>query len=171
MRVRTSRAENTGVLTYYRKGRLEKFVLSSAPGSEELDFLDSAKRLECSKETPRADVSKDFYEYRRQNDEKFSAITTGSAAVPYPNGSNEAKVIAFLTAREVRAYDDFSEGDRRYLDDAITAIKEGSVPKERLARLLAALQSDENILTDPRCVVRHLREHVSERFLANTRYA
>jgi hypothetical protein len=46
--------QNSEVLTYFRKGRIEKFCVASDNASQELDFMQSARIMECTPDTPRA---------------------------------------------------------------------------------------------------------------------
>lgn len=45
--------DTSKVITYFRKGRIEKFCIADGISGKELDFMDSAKFMMCSPETPR----------------------------------------------------------------------------------------------------------------------
>ena len=55
------------LLTYFRKGKLEKFFLIGNGESEEIDFMSAAGQLEADTKVPREKLPDDFYHRLEQN--------------------------------------------------------------------------------------------------------
>ena len=55
-KARTARKSADGenqLLTYFRKGKIQKFFISETDEAKEIDFIAAAKQLEATPETPR----------------------------------------------------------------------------------------------------------------------
>lgn len=63
------------LLTYFRKGKLQKFFLVGNGKPEELDFISAAKLLESEADTKREKLGKDFYELLEKNKQAFTFAT------------------------------------------------------------------------------------------------
>ena len=63
------------LLTYFRKGKLQKFFLTGNAKTEELDFMNSAKLLETEDKTPKEKLPADFYEKLEKNKKEFLSVT------------------------------------------------------------------------------------------------
>ena len=96
------------LLTYFRKGRLEKFFISSPADkvARELDFLATARMLSCQPETPRAEVGTDFYPLLDMNKAAFDAATTedGDGQPAQAARDTGAKILLRLRTKEVRSF-------------------------------------------------------------------
>jgi len=77
-KARTSKKTDKQVnslLTYFRKGKLQKFFIVSRKESQELDFISAAKQLEVSQNIKREKLGKDFYGLLDKNKKAFELTT------------------------------------------------------------------------------------------------
>jgi hypothetical protein len=70
------RGIDNSVVSYYRKGNVEKFCTTGSDGSYELDFFETAHLLECMPETQKAHGNTEFYRLKERNDDFFEGITS-----------------------------------------------------------------------------------------------
>jgi hypothetical protein len=71
------------LLTYFRRGRLEKFFAAEPHGSaRELDFCSIARLLASVSDTPRAEVGADFYQPPQQQVVRDAATSEDGDAQP-----------------------------------------------------------------------------------------
>ncbi len=82
-KARTARLYPAGqvgsLVTYFRKGRLQKFYLSDDKSTHEQDFLSAAKCLEVEQKTPRQGVGADYYELLDKNKKAFAMLIACNA--------------------------------------------------------------------------------------------
>ena len=65
------------LLTYFRRGKLQKFFISYINNkTEELDFMAAAQLLESKPEEKKENLSKQFYDLLDKNKEAFIFATT-----------------------------------------------------------------------------------------------
>ena len=65
-------ANNTsGLVTYFRKGKLQKFYVANSEESKETDFLTAAKILESKENCVREKLGEDFYVLLENNKNPF----------------------------------------------------------------------------------------------------
>jgi len=63
-------------LTYFRKGKLQKFFITDIGDAEEIDFIGTAKLLESDPKTAREVLAADFYDKLEKNKQAFEFATT-----------------------------------------------------------------------------------------------
>ena len=132
------------LLTYFRKGKLNKFCLTEGEESRELDFISSAKLLESEKDTPREALGRDFFILLEQNKEKFYSLTTEEEQ-PFVSsrfsGDSASKLLKTLKIiqKDLRQ---FTEGQEAYFQQVISRIEEGALPKQTIKTALKALKEE-----------------------------
>ena len=72
------KSEQNQLLTYFKKGKLNKFCIVSQgqekEQAEELDFMKAAKKLKSEKNTPKEIPPKDFFKLLEKNDKEFRQL-------------------------------------------------------------------------------------------------
>lgn len=164
-KARTARAfaldagTDNALVSFFRKGRLKKFVLSDGALSHELTFLEAAKIFECLPSERRKNVTGAFYELLHQNKDFLEELTTIAdidMSVSRGGASNEAQLIK--TIKAVAKFDGFTEDDEAYMLQIRKALEAGSVPKNTAKKIKQSLKGK----LQPLNVLRTLREHISE---------
>jgi len=74
--LRRAGVKENQLLTYFRKGKLQKFFLTSKGDAEEIDFMDAAKLLESNPKAAREKLPADFYNKLEKNKQAFVFTTT-----------------------------------------------------------------------------------------------
>lgn len=172
-KARSARTAKSGepapaMLTYFRKGRLEKFFLSE-PGSAggELDFFAAAKMLAVDVDTPRADVGADFYPLLDRNKAAFDTATAEDASEEPVRASRDAgaKLLQRLRAKEVRNYPGYTDDDEEYLKQVTRLLEDGALPRPTLKKLAEAFRTEVN----PLRLLGIMRRDIPEQFFQATR--
>ncbi|MDP3785196.1 MAG: helicase-related protein, partial [bacterium] len=107
---RTARARKDGItlLTYFRKGRLQKFFqIGNSGESEELDFLAAAKLLETKSDEKKENLGKDFYALLEKNKKAFEFATMEDLPEAKQRGGRDSatQILGILKAvRDFRQY-------------------------------------------------------------------
>ncbi len=144
-KARTARKRNapaSRLLTYFRKGNIQKFFLTEDKrGSKEKDFIQTAELLEVKPEVHREKMPADFYDKLGENKQAFRIATAQEAAeieAPRRGSDNSVKVLKTLKAvrRDTRQY---TEDQEAYLRRVMNRLEEGAFPGQTVKTLLEVL--------------------------------
>lgn len=145
-KARTARAQDEMVgrlLTYFRKGKLQKFFLSNGKGeAQELDFFSAAKLLETEPHIPRSQIGSDYYDLLQKNKEAFFYATTEEIPEIKMRGGRDASTQMLRILKAVRDLRQFTEEQEFYLKKVMQQLEEGGLTKQTTKRTLQALEKD-----------------------------
>ena len=147
------------LLTYFRKGKLQKFFLTGDNKTEELDFMSSASLLETKSDTTKENLPDDFYNKLEKNKQEFLSATNEEEQdleTPSRAGRDSSvQVLRYLKAikKDLRQ---LTEEQEDYLKQVIKRIREGALPKQTTKTVLKALEKE----------IKNTRQPVSLRVLA-----
>lgn len=150
-KARTARAGHdsaNSLLTYFRKGKLQKFYQANADSTQELDFFSAAEKLEAVKDTRREQLGDDYYDLLGKNKEAFQLATTEELPEPRKRGGRDSArfVLQVLKSKEVRHCKGYTEDDELYIRDVINLIEEGGLPRQTTKTLVKELGKEANPL-------------------------
>jgi superfamily II DNA or RNA helicase len=164
---RTGTTDSNSLLTYFRRGKLQKFFTSdSSAGPKELDFLSAAHILEATEETSRNSLGTDFYEMLDRNKQAFATATTeelleGSLRKGRDSATQVLRVIkALLKDRR-----QFTDEQELYLTTVLKQLEEGGLPKQTTKETLKSLHSEMKNGVHPLRILAVLRTNIPERLL------
>jgi hypothetical protein len=146
-KARTARVHpgDNSVITYFRKGKLQKFFLANSDADAvELDFMSAASKLEAVPDTPKEALGQDFYQLLGKNKEAFVIATDEELTEPTQqtgSRSNMAKLQAIFKAlrKDMRK---LTEDQEQYLRTVMARLDEGSIPKQTAKTAHEALQQE-----------------------------
>jgi hypothetical protein len=162
--------ERNGLLTYFRKGNLEKFYATSNGSARELDFLQTAKLLSCESGTGGKFVGPDFYSLLDRNKEAFVIATSEeSEDDPLSGGSrdNSVKILTRLRTREVKRFEKFTDEDGDFLVQVTKLLEDGALPKPTTRKVWDTIKNESN----PLKILGGLKRHIPPQFFQATRAA
>jgi superfamily II DNA/RNA helicase len=137
------------LLTYFRKGRLEKFFIGTPDtAARELDFFTAARYLACNPDTPSAVRGADFYTLLGYNKAAFDVATAEDGADPTPQRSRDtgARLLQRLRTKDVRDYPGYTEDDEEYIKQVTRLLEDGALPRPTLKKLAEAFRVEANPL-------------------------
>lgn len=162
------------LVTYFRRGKLQKFFLADRnPEAQELDFISAAKLLESGSDEGKKQLSGEFYELLDKNKEAFIFATTEEMPLQKSRGGGRDSAANILKILKVtlKNTQKLTEDQEVYLKKVLTQLAEGGLPKQTAKQTLKALDSLKNEIINPFKVlavlqtnipVRLLEEHYSE---------
>ncbi len=134
------------LLTYFRRGRLEKFFLCEPNATEgrELDFLAAAKLISCGTQEKRAEMISNFYQLLDRNKAGFDAATAEYAENDTGRSERDAsaKILRRLRAREVLNFPGYNEDDEEFVRKVIRLLEDGALPRPTLKKLVVAFKTE-----------------------------
>lgn len=174
-KARTARkfdAEANKLITYFRKGKLQKFFLSDMTGGKELDFFDAAKLLACEENTDRIKISEDFYKLLDMNKKAFANISTEEFfdTLRMRGGRDSATILMqLLRCEEVKKYKGFTEDEEIYMTKVEKLIEEGALPKKTIKKLIDRIKSEfEKGKINPHKILAILKLDIAKEFFQET---
>ncbi|RLF05458.1 MAG: helicase, partial [Thermoprotei archaeon] len=169
-KARTAKVSETyknGLITYFRRGKLQKFFLAH-PNNEsiELDFMTAASLLESKPDEAKKDIPNKFYNLLDKNKKAFVKTTSEEMVKPQSrkNQDNATKIIKIIKAT-LKNIQKLTEEQELYLKKVLTHLQEGGLPKETTKKTLKALKDLGEKIIYPHKVVTVLQKHIPEGLL------
>ncbi|MBC8357597.1 MAG: helicase, partial [Candidatus Aminicenantes bacterium] len=155
------------LITYFRRGKLQKFFMTKDKQSaEELDFMTAAGLLESSPDEKKKKLPGEIYELLDSNKEAFIIATTEEMAEPQKRrGRDSAANILRILKATMKNTQKFTDDQELYLKKVFTQLEEGGLPKQTTKNSLKALDALKDELIDPFKVLAVLQTHISPRLL------
>ncbi len=170
-KARTSKKDSdnkNSLVTYFRRGKLQKFFLARTAGAaHELDFVSAAKLLECESDAEKEKLPEGFYDLLDKNKEAFIFATTVEMAEPrVRRGRDSAAAILKILKVTLKNTSQFTDDQEQYLRKVFTQLEEGGLPKQTAREALSALEDLKQGLVNPFKVLAGLQMHIPERLLS-----
>ena len=160
--------ERSSLITYFRKGKLEKFYIANPDAAQEIDFITTAKLFEATPKTARESLLSNFYELLEKNKTELehNLQETEEQQVETKVGSrdNAHRILKILWAKEIRLYKGFTEEADQYIKQVIKILDEGSVSKNLTKRVYSELKDE----IMPLKILGVLKKNISDDYFKGT---
>jgi len=168
---RKNNNEDNKLLTYFRKGKLQKFFTSTSNELDtplEIDFIQAAQTMKAEPEEKPVSINKEFYSllkrnmdaiYNPQIDEDVQAINNKRGL------DNSTRLLKILKSKEVRNYKGYTNNDEHYLSQVIDEFNSGGIPKKISQTIFKITQESPEIVQNPHKLLSILRTHLPQDFL------
>ena len=166
-KARTAREHDevdTSVITFFRKGKLRKIFQNNGNTVEEVDFFRAAEILKADENTKKEKLAAEFYTYLEANKKEFDRVFIDGDEEPRHSGgsSNETKLIKLIKA--IGKSKEFTDDDEEYLQEVLTLLRDGALPKARIKKLLKETKGEIN----PLKILARIRSGVDSEFFQTT---
>ena len=157
--------KSNAVLTYFRKGKLEKFFMAGSKGEAlELDFFEAVALLKSQQSDKRQSVGKDFYTMLEKNKEAFILATTEDQEESTAPKGRDARVNVLKRLKAIKNFQGFTEEDDEYLCEVMQLVEESGLPRQTLKVLSRELSKENN----PMRILGKLKLNIAEEFFIET---
>ena len=155
------------LLTYFRKGKLQKFFLAGNGDSDEVDFMHAAGQLEANAKMPRKKLPADFYDKLEKNKQAFALATTEEdVELQIRGGGRDSTTQVLIFLKAVRDLRQYTEDQETYLKRIMNRLEEGALPKQTAKTVLQALKRESKTGTpNPLKVLALLQNNIPDEFL------
>lgn len=131
------------LMTYFRKGKLQKFFKVGKQESTELGFLQAAGLLETDPKVKREKLPADFYDKLEKNKQAFQFATTEEAVeVKAGRGGRDSAVELLRILKATRDLRQYTEDQEIYLKRVMNRLEEGALPKQTTKTCLKVLKKE-----------------------------
>ncbi|MCX5814492.1 MAG: helicase-related protein [Proteobacteria bacterium] len=165
---RENREYHNTLLTYFRRGKLQKFFLAgNVRDARELDFLTAAKLLEAGRETIRHKTGSDYYELLSRNKEAFLFATNEEMPeiTARGGGRDSASQLLRILKAVMKDRRKLTEDQEIYVKKIMLRLEEGALPKQTAKETLRSLNELKGGLVNPLKVLGVLQTSISTRLL------
>ena len=155
------------LITYFRRGKLQKFFLATTNSEvKELDFISAAQLLESTPDEPKKKLPEQFYGLLDKNKEAFILATTEEQPIQRQRGGrdNTANILKIIKAT-LKNTQKLTEDQELYLKKVLTQLEEGGLPKQTAKQTLKALDNLKNEIINPFKVLAVLQTHIPAKLL------
>jgi len=158
------------LITYFRKGKLQKFFLAGKNETKELDFMSAASILESMENTKREKLGKNFYEFLDKNKKEFEFTTIDDMPIAKSGSGRDsaAQVIGILKASQIAKFKGFTEDQELYVKDVIRLIEEGALPKQTTKTLAKIIGEELKKEINPLKILAILKTNIAPEFFKPT---
>ena len=156
--------DSDGLITFFRKGKLKKFMFTDGKKAEEVPFFDAVNIFKCEPEIMRQSVPKVYYDFLKKNKDQFDQITSDEIEEPErsPGGrSNEQYVIDTLKSNEMQHYTSFTDDDEEFIQVVLEKYNEGVIPKNISKRIKQKIETE----AEPLKILAVLKREIPDRLL------
>ena len=155
------------LITYFRRGKLQKFFMAQVKqATEELDFMSAAKLLESGPDEKKKKLYEEMYDLLDRNKEAFIIATTEEMTEPQKRrGRDSAANILRILKATMKNTQKLTEDQELYLKKVLTQLEEGGLPKQTAKNTLKALDALKDDLINPFKVLAALQNHIPQRLL------
>jgi superfamily II DNA or RNA helicase/HKD family nuclease len=132
-KARTARkqsGDSNRLLTFFRKGKLQKFYMTGGGKPDELDFLSAAQLLAVDPDTKREKHGKDFYDLLEKNKEAFTFATTEDIPETKLKGGRDVATQLLKILKAIRDQRQYTEEQEVFLKKVMRELEEGGLPKQ-----------------------------------------
>ncbi|MGC8483631.1 MAG: helicase-related protein [Thermodesulfobium sp.] len=153
--------KDTSLITFFRKGKLQKIFIAHEKTVEEVDFASAAKIIEAKKDEKREDLGKEFYSLLDLNKQEFNKLFEQENGPLSSIGgrSGEGKLLRFLSA--IKHTESLTEDDKDYISKVNQALKDGGIDKGTIKRVNKHIGKE----TDAIMIVSKIKEEIPLEFL------
>ena len=169
-KARTAKQNNAiagALITYFRRGKLQKFFMVQAKKeARELDFITAAGLLKSGPDEKKKKLPVEMYDLLDSNKEAFIVATTEEMAEPQKRRGRDstANILRILKAT-MKNTQKLTEDQELYLKKVLTQLEEGGLPKQTAKNTLKALDALKDELVNPFKVLALLQIQIPQRLL------
>ncbi len=169
-KARTARTDaNHGdhLITYFRRGKLQKFFIANNNGdAQELDFMSAAKILEADQNEKQQKLGNNFYSLIDKNKNAFVYATTEELPEAKMRGGRDSatKILQIIKAT-MKDRRQFTEDQDLYLKKVVAQLEGGGFPKQTTKTALQALAQEIKKEISPLKILAILEANISNMLL------
>ena len=146
--------DNEKLITFFRKGYLKKFYITSGESAEEITFEDAIRLVKAEKEEKNKIPNKKYYDWLKINKEKFDEdeknTDLNDINVVKKKGSSNAKNIINCLNMCIKSDNRLTEEEKEKIEKIIKLLQNGELPDLIIKngnKMLKQIKDDTEIIT------------------------
>jgi len=138
------------LLTYFRKGKVQKFYSTACATANELDFISAAQTMESQPDEKRQKLRADYFDLLDQNITAFVQATTEDLieAKTRKGRDSGVRVLQYMKA-VFKNTKQLTDDQEEYVKKVMMQLQEGALPKQTTKNALKVLKEMNNEVSNP----------------------
>lgn len=154
------------VITFFRKGKLQKFFIANENSAQELDFITTAKTLETQPDTKRLNLPDNFYDLLEKNANEFLSVTMEEMIPDMKSkGGRDSASQLIKMLKAVKDFRQFTDDQEGYWKKVICQLEEGGIPKPTSKKTLKDLKVLLKREVNPLKILALIQKNIPDEFL------
>jgi len=144
----SDKVKEESTVTFIRKGALKEFFLSSAKGTKQVSFIETARMLECKPDEPKVNVGSAYYDHYDLNNKAFDESLIQEDIIEVskaPLRGNDLKVVQVL--KVLQNEPSLTEDQENIVSRLIRAYENGDIPQNITKDIVKELGQTEDLGT------------------------
>ncbi len=139
---------NDRLVTFFRVGKLKKFLVSTVHATREIDFFAAVDLMKCEADKPSIRLPRIYYDLLAQNKAGFDALLQEDNAPKALGGghTNTQRVLKNIRAAQ-KDNKKMTDEDEAFLHKARQAFEEGRIPRKTSQRIMRAIDKQKRALS------------------------
>jgi hypothetical protein len=167
---RDKKGKETRVLTYFRKGKIQKFFTANSDSfsePREIDFIETAKQMNAEKDEEAVKLDNNFYDLLEKNmNYIYNPEKEIKEEILVKRGlNNSAKLVKILSSKDIKNFKGFTDDDELYLKQIIEELKNSSIPKKITQIISKKIENTPEIIQNPLKLITVLKNNIPDEFL------
>ncbi len=166
-KARSSKIGDSALVTYFRKGKVQKFFKASHElQADELDFISAAQMLESTTNEKKAKLPQTYFNLLDKNKDAFLYATMEDGVeIKTRRGQDSGAKILKLLKAIFKNTKQLTEDQEDYIKKVMTQLEEGGLPKQTTKMTHKALENLGNQAANQLKVLAVLQTNIPERLL------
>jgi superfamily II DNA/RNA helicase len=154
------------LITYFRKGGVQKFFIAGAKTkAKELDFISAAKIIKSRADTKTERLPKRIYGLLKKNKTGFKNIAAQESFPFAKKGADSAAKIVNILKATLQNSNQLTNDQTNYIKKLITRFNQGGIPKQTSKNCLKELNKLKQEIANPLKTIAVLQTTISDKFL------
>jgi superfamily II DNA/RNA helicase len=141
------KSEQTGVITFFKKGKLRKIYVNDGSAINEIDFEQAVKIIKADKKDVKEKLTPEFYKYLEENKKEFDHffMNEGEEYADVGSRGYETQIKKRIKAMLSKPQG-LTDEDEDYLQAILNLLKEGALPKPTMKNVMTKIKNEINPL-------------------------
>ena len=147
------------LISYMKKGNIEKFYIGNNSEVEEIDFITTAKLLYAKVKTKKQKLPGDFHNLLSQNkNAMINTLAEEQTEITFTKTGRDQSLSILKILKAVKKFTGHTEKNEYFLQEVIKLFSEGAIPKNLTKRLLPLIKGQ----SDPLKIVNIVRNNIPD---------
>lgn len=153
------------LLTYFRKGKLQKFYMAGDGEAQEMDFISAAQLMETEVKTPRERLGSDFYELLGKNKKAFEFATIEELPLIKKKGGRDSATELLRILKAIKDKRQFTDDQELFFEKVVKQLEEGGLPKQTTKKALQEVKKELKSIINPLKILAVLQKNIPVKLL------
>ncbi len=153
------------LLTFFRKGKLKKFIISQNSEPREITFLEAANLLECDVNEEKQPIPKNFFSQLKENKKCFDEILKQPEDENISKGGMSKERELVKTLKSYENEDTFNEEHNILLRKLIRAFQDGIIARKTIKKIHDEIFSPKEKEPAPIKILSIFKSYISNKYL------